>query len=166
MMTPRKIATSFLLSILSMVAGYFLVTYLHGVHAAYAADVVASGSGSASGGLNVTIPDPSQDPVGTATTIWGLFKVIGIPWGSMLAVFTIGTLIVKSSKTSDHWLGGDHVLAIVSSLVGVLGAIINAGLLHTDTWATVGATVLGAVMLILQKPSTGATGTPAAPVTK
>ncbi len=113
-----------------------------------------NGSGSATAPV-VTI-DPSK-PVQSATDAWAALKQYGYVWGGTLVLFGIGTIIIKKNDDT-HWLSTDHFLPIGVGLLGVLGAAINARFAG-GSWTTVFAALMGAVTLVLQKPTPGKSST-------
>jgi hypothetical protein len=68
----------------------------------------------------------------------------------MLVVFGIGTVIIKRAQ-GDHWLANDHILTIIASVLGLVGAVLQVKFAG-GSWAGVLAAGMAAVMLILQKP--------------
>lgn len=142
-----------------------------GSGSAVAASVDSSGSGSGSAvvappagsGSTVatvpSIPDPTAHPAEAAATAWQDLKAYGYVWGGMIVLLAIGTLMVKLAD-EEHWLSKGHTLPILVSLLGTIGALLQwhfAG----GNLAVVFTTLMGAVLLIVQKPkpSTGTAST-------
>ena len=95
------------------------------------------------------VVDPAH-PIDDATTAWALVKQAGWLWGGMAILFALGTYAIKKNE-DRHWLGNDHVLAIGTTVLGVMGAVINAHF-GSGSWATVVAVLVAGVALIVQKP--------------
>jgi hypothetical protein len=123
------------------------------------ATVATAGSGAGSaitappaapGSSAPTIADPTKAPAQSLSDALAALKQYGLWWGIMLILFTLGTVFVREAG-ANHWLSADHALPIAVSSVGVIGSALDAKF-GGGSWATVGAALMGAVMLIIQKP--------------
>lgn len=101
-----------------------------------------------------SVPDPTVNPAATVTSAWSLVKQFGYVWGGMLVLFGLGTIAIKKAE-DEHWLAAGHTLSILTSTIGILGAVLQ--------WKFAGASPAGivmaamaAVMLIVQKPKKSA----------
>lgn len=95
-------------------------------------------------------PAPSS-PIVTATdtteTAWELIEQHGPIWGGMLLLFGLATAFLRRNE-KERWLGQGKHLAIVVGLTGVLGSVLEAGVVG-GTWAGVIVTVVAAIKLFL-----------------
>lgn len=91
------------------------------------------------------------NPLSSATSAWDLIKQAGWLWGGMAVLFGLGTYVIKKNETA-HWLSNDHILAVGTTVIGVLGAIVNAHF-GSGSWAAVIAVLVAGVGLIIQKPA-------------
>ena len=92
----------------------------------------------------------AANPLASATSAWDLVKQSGWIWGGMAVLFELGTYVIKKAG-DDHWLSNDHILAVGTTVIGVIGAIVNAHF-GNGSWAAVLTVAVAGVALIIQKP--------------
>jgi di/tricarboxylate transporter len=137
-----------LICLTGMLLTAFALISLHDLGKAYANVPTLPGDGLERAG------DPSPhvvDPVvaATATTDdgWALVEAYGPIWGGMLLAFGLASAFIKRNE-GEHWLAEGRRLALVTGVVGVLGALLQVKL-GNSSFAGVVVTLMGAVKLAL-----------------